>query len=61
MEHELWVVHKGNYKSFLDSVKWDTPPPPETEEEKKLKEITRQFNSHPFKKWIKKPKELIEV
>jgi len=58
MEHQFRVVHKGCHKSFLNSIKWDTPPPPETEEEKKLKQITREFNSHPFKKWIKKPYEL---
>lgn len=54
MEHELWVVHKGNHKSFLDSVMWDTPPPPETEEEKLEKRKQREWEAHPFKDFIDK-------
>ena len=61
MEHQFRVVHKGCHKSFLDSIQWDSVwLKHDTPEEKRFKEITRQFNSHPFKKWIAKPKELIE-
>jgi len=59
MEHQLWVVHKGDYKSYLNSIQWDTPPPPETEEEKQLrieleeeKRIQREMETHPFRKWF---------
>lgn len=59
MEHQLWVVHKGNYKSFLDSIEWDTPPPSETEEEKQLrieleeeKRIQREMETNPFRQWF---------
>jgi len=60
MEHQFRVVHKGCHKSFLDSIQWDSSwLKHDTPEEKRFKEITRQFYSHPFKKWIVKPKELI--
>ena len=55
MEHQLWVVHKGNYKSYLDSIEWDTPPPPETEKEKERKREERQqreMEQSPFAKWF---------
>jgi len=55
MEHQLWVVHKGNYKSYLDSIEWDTPPPPETEEEKEQRleeEKQRELENSPFAKWF---------
>jgi len=59
MEYQLWVVHKGDYKSYLNSIQWDTPPPPETEEEKKIKleeieEKKRQYEmeTHPFRDWF---------
>ena len=59
MEHQLWVVHKGDYKSFLNSIEWDTPPPPETEEEKQIRlelELERkreiELETHPFRQWF---------
>ena len=55
MEHQLWVVHKGDYKSFLNSIEWDTPPPPETEEErqrKKEEQHQRELENSPFAKWF---------
>lgn len=40
---------------FWNSIEWDSSwLRHDTEEEKKLKEIERNFNSHPFKKWIEK-------
>lgn len=44
---------------FWDSIEWDsTWLRHDTEEEKKLKEIAREFNSHPFNKWMEEPKQL---
>ena len=46
---------------FWDSIEWDsTWLRHDTEEEKKLKEIAREFNSHPFNKWMEEPKQLTE-
>jgi hypothetical protein len=46
---------------FWDTIEWDsTWLRHDTEEEKKLKEIAREFNSHPFNKWMEQPKQLIE-
>lgn len=53
MERELYEVHKGDWKAFLDNVIWDEQRP-ETKEERKLREIEEEFNRHPFKQWIKK-------
>ena len=55
MEHQFWVVHKGNYKSYLDSIEWDTPPPPETEEEREHRleeEKQKELENSPFAKWF---------
>ena len=61
MEHQFRVVHKGCHKSFLDSIQWDSAwLKHDTPEEKHVKEVKREFESHPLKNWIKKPKELIE-
>ena len=47
---------------FWDSIEWDSSwLKHDTDEEKYAKEVTRQFNSHPFNKWINKPKEYIEL
>ena len=54
MERELYEVHKGDWKAFLDNVMWDTPPPPKTEEEKLEEEKERLWNAHPFKDFIDK-------
>ena len=44
---------------FWDSIEWDSSwLRHDTEEEKKLKEIAREFNSHPFNKWMEQPKQL---
>ena len=46
---------------FWDTIEWDsTWLRHDTEEEKKLKEIAREFNSHPFNKWMEQPKQLTE-
>lgn len=46
---------------FWDTIEWDsTWLRHDTEEEKKLKEIAREFNSHPFNKWMEEPKQLTE-
>ena len=47
---------------FWDSIEWDsTWLRHDTEEEKYAKDVTREFNRHPFKKFISKPKEYLEV
>ena len=50
-------VHK-----FWDYIEWDsTWLRHDTEEEKYAKDVTREFNRHPFRKFIPKPKEYIEL
>ena len=47
---------------FWDSIEWDSSwLRHDTEEEKYAKDVTREYNRHPFKKFIPKPKELIEI
>ena len=47
-------VHK-----FWDSIEWDSSwLKHDTPEEKRIKEVKREFERHPLKNWIKKPKEL---
>ena len=49
-------VHKFCSTIKLDSewLRHDTP------EEKHLKDVKREFEAHPLKNWIEKPKELVE-
>jgi len=62
MEHQFRDVQQGCHKSFLDSIQWDSVwLKHDTEEEKYAKAVTREFNRHPFRKFIPKPKEYIEV
>tara|TARA_B100000902_G_scaffold377768_1_gene410343 strand:- start:859 stop:1122 length:264 start_codon:yes stop_codon:yes gene_type:complete len=47
---------------FWDSIEWDsTWLRHDTEEEKYAKDVTREFNRHPFRKFISKPKEYLDV
>ena len=49
-------IHK-----FWNTIEWDSDwLRHDTPEEKHVKEVKREFESHPLKNWIKKPKELIE-
>ena len=44
-----------------DTIEWDsTWLKHDTDEERYAKDVTREYNRHPLKNWIKKPKELIE-
>jgi hypothetical protein len=59
MMEKYEVVHNRNWKSFLDSIEWDTWCRHETEEEKKIRleeieERKRQheMETHPFKQWF---------
>lgn len=55
MEYKYNVIHNRNWKNYLNSIEWDGEwLRHDTEEEKKLKQIEKNFNSHPFKKWIEK-------
>jgi hypothetical protein len=46
---------------FWDTIEWDsTWLKHDTDEERYAKDVTREYNRHPLKNWIKKPKELIE-
>ena len=49
-------VHK-----FWNTIEWDSEwLKHDTPEEKLRKDVKREFERHPLKNWIKKPKELIE-
>lgn len=45
---------------FWDSIIWDSDwLRHDTPEEKRIKDIKREFEAHPLKNWITKPKELV--
>ena len=47
------VVYNRNWKDYLQSIEWDGSwLKHDTEEEKEIKRIQRELNSHPFKKFI---------
>ena len=47
---------------FWNSIEWDSSwLKHDTPEERYAKEVTREFNRHPFKDFIKKPKEYLEM
>lgn len=47
---------------FWDSIEWDSSwLRHDTEEEKYAKDVTREFNRHPFRKFISKPKEYLDM
>ena len=50
-------IHK-----FWNTIEWDSEwLKHDTPEEKLRKDVKREFERHPLKNWIKKPKELIEI
>jgi len=50
-------VHK-----FWNSIPWDSEwLRHDTDEEKYAKDVTREYNRHPFREYIEKPKEYIEL
>ena len=50
-------IHK-----FWNTIEWDSEwLKHDTPEEKLRKDVKREFEAHPLKNWIKKPKELIEI
>ena len=56
-----WEECDRDVFKFWDSIEWDsTWLRHDTEEEKYAKDVTREYNRHPFKKFIPKPKEYIE-
>jgi hypothetical protein len=57
-----WEECDRDVFKFWDSIEWDsTWLRHDTDEEKYAKDVTREFNRHPFKKFISKPKEYLEV
>jgi hypothetical protein len=47
--------------TFWNTIEWDSEwLKHDTPEEKLRKDVKREFERHPLKNWIKKPKELIE-
>ena len=59
---QRWLDCGRDVYKFWDSIEWDsTWLRHDTEEEKYAKDVTREYNRHPFKKFIPKPKELIEI
>jgi hypothetical protein len=47
------VVYNRNWKNYLNSIEWDgTWLRHATPEEKEIKKLEREYNSHPFKKFI---------
>jgi len=50
-------VHK-----FWNSIPWDSEwLRHDTDEEKYAKDVSREYNRHPFREYIEKPKEYIEL
>jgi len=46
---------------FWDTIEWDsTWLKHDTPEERYVKDVKREYNSHPLRNWIKKPKVLID-
>jgi len=44
---------------FWNTIEWDSSwLKQDTPEEKRIKDVKREFERHPLKNWIKKPKEL---
>ena len=59
---QRWLDCGRDVYKFWDSIEWDsTWLRHDTDEEKYAKDVTREYNGHPFKKFIPKPKELIEI
>lgn len=53
MEYKYNVIHNRNWKNYLNSIEWDgTWLRHDTPEEKEIKKLEREYNSHPFKKFI---------
>lgn len=52
MEYQYNVVHNRNWKSFLDSIEWDTWCKHETEEEREERLEQIRLANHPFSKWF---------
>lgn len=47
---------------FWDTIEWDSSwLRHDTPEEKYAKEVSREFNRHPFRKFISKPKEYVDM
>ncbi len=59
---EKWEASGRDLHTYWNSIEWDSEwLRHDTDEEKHAKNVTREFNRHPFKKYIKKPKEYIET
>tara|TARA_R110002153_G_scaffold77169_3_gene198340 strand:+ start:948 stop:1217 length:270 start_codon:yes stop_codon:yes gene_type:complete len=59
---QRWLDCGRDVYKFWDSIEWDsTWLRHDTEEEKYAKDVTREYNGHPFKKFIPKPKEYIDL
>ena len=47
--------------TYWNSIEWDSSwLKHDTPEERYAKDVTREFNRHPFREYIEKPKEYIE-
>tara|TARA_B110000459_G_scaffold78606_1_gene88471 strand:- start:3701 stop:3961 length:261 start_codon:yes stop_codon:yes gene_type:complete len=59
---EKWEASGRDLYKYLDSIPWDSEwLRHDTDEEKYAKDVSREYNRHPFKKFIPKPKEYIEL
>ena len=59
---EKWEASGRDLHTYWNSIEWDSSwLRHDTEEEKNAKEVPREFNRHPFRKFIPKPKEYIEI
>lgn len=57
-----WEECDRDVFKFWDSIEWDSSwLRHDTEEEKYAKDVTREFNRHPFRKFISKPKEYLDM
>jgi len=59
---QRWLDCDRDVFKFWDSIPWDSEwLRHDTDEEKYAKDVTREYNRHPFKEYIEKPKEYIEI
>ena len=58
---EKWEACGRDLHTYWNSIEWDSEwLKHDTPEEKLRKDVKRDFERHPLKNWIRKPKELIK-
>jgi len=59
---EKWEASGRDLHKYWNSIPWDSEwLRHDTDEERYAKDATREYNRHPFREYIEKPKEYIEL